>query len=486
MNAAFLLGCVCSPKVPEAARLVRGDAWLVRSGVVAALVAIGAHWMSLHIDLVHHDWNHSHISAGLRTLADVGTLFSRPQADGFYRPLTFLSLWFDYAMFHQAALAYHIHSLILHIVNALLVGLLARTIGYGGSVAGWAAALYACVPASFEPVTWPAARFDLLSTMFTLLAIVCSLQYLKDGGRWIAGAAICLLLGLLNKESTYAVPAVVAVWVFLGPRFGHEPARREQVIRLFAVLLAICAALLVVRFTVFGSMGGYPVAPGGSSQFAVGLRTLASVFTRLLPLSVATFNTTFVEPLVDRRYLRVLMLALPAVLVSTCAVARAGKRELFLLCLLLASALPVLNLAGWIGPPSQHSRYLYLPACWICILIPALVESSRFRNALLWGWIGAFAICLSVDQLVYRVMLERIPPTVAMVQGEAVAGHADAVSLVDVREDPYGVFYLRWELVERLKAALPGVAIAPHAGPDARGLRYAWAGEGESLLRRLP
>jgi len=479
LNAAFLLACLAGFSKTVDAPASYEQVPFVRCAAAAALVAICAHWNSMTIDLSFHDWNHSHISSGLRTTADFARLFSRPQADGFYRPLTFLSLWFDYRVFHQAPIAYHVHSLLLHLMNALLVGWLAKTIGYSHSVAGWAAVLYAAVPGSFEPVTWPAARFDVLATFFTLLAVICALRYLKDDGKWIGGASVCLLLGLLNKESSYAVPAVVAVWALLAERFGFPPVNRARTWRLLAVLVAICVAMLLIRFTVFGSMGGYPAAPGRSSQFVLSFRTFASLFSRMLPLSVAVFNTTDS----GSRFLRYAQVLLPLVLIATAAVARTGKREIFLLCLMLVAALPVLNLVGWLGPLAQNSRYLYLPACFMCIFLPAVVSSSRARTLLLAGWVLVFAICLRMDQVVYQRMIERIPATVAMVAADA-RDAGEPVNLVNVPEDPWGVYYFRLELVARLKTALPGATIVPDATAPSAGLNYDWSPEGEALLRR--
>ena len=96
-------------------------------------------------------------------------LFSRPQADGFYRPLTFVSLWLDYRLFGTAFTWYHAQSLVLHIVNSLLAARLAGSLGFGRTASLWTGLLYAAAAVNFEPVMWPAARFDLLATSYNFV-----------------------------------------------------------------------------------------------------------------------------------------------------------------------------------------------------------------------------------------------------------------------------------------------------------------------------
>ncbi len=454
LNAAFLAAAMAAYVADRREEAAAGP-WL---GYVLAVVAVAlvAHWGSLRVDLSFHDWNHIHITSGLKSAADFRQLFTRPQADGFYRPMSFVSLWLDTAVSGGAKLAYHVHSLVLAVLSAFAVAWLARLAGYGRGVAGWAAILYACVPSSFEPVIWPAARFDAEATFLLLLSICCALTYLKRGGAWIAGSGVFLVLALLNKESAYAVPVVVAAWAFLAPWFGYERAERGRAVRVLTVLGVVCAGMLAVRFAVFHGMGGYPAADGRNGQFAFGFKTIASLFTRLLPGAVALFNTTFPYP----GWLRAMLSVLAVVALATAALARAGKRELFLLVLVFLSGLPVLNLVGWISPFAQNSRYVYMPACWVCIFLPAVVAGVRWRGVLLAGWVVGFASCLFADQMVYRRMLDGIPANVQKVARDA-GGHG-AVYL-NIPEDPYGVYYYRLELVERLKGAGIAVSTDPNA-----------------------
>jgi hypothetical protein len=393
--------------------------------------------------------------------------------------MTFLSLWVDYRVFGNAPIAYHLHNLTLHIVNAGLVGVLASRLGYGASVSSWAAVFYSCCPSSFEPVIWPAARFDLLATLFSLLAIILSLEYLLRGGLFLAGAALSLIAALLNKEIAYAVPLIVAAL-----SLSTGSLRSKSAARLLAILFAICLAMIATRILVYGGLGGYPGANGqGSPNFAISAKTFTTLFTRLMPLSVAVVNVSFL----DSAVVRASLLFLPITLVATCVFARASNRQRLLIALVLVSGIPVLNLIGWLGPTGLNGRYLYFPACWISIFVPAVLVQARWRKPLLIAWLSSFVVMLWIDQHVYRSVVERIPAAVALVKSDVES--TPGTTIVEVRDvplDALGVFLLRSELAERLTKALPGVQVSfdgPSENAD-EALRYSWSPHSNELISR--
>jgi protein O-mannosyl-transferase len=136
---------------------------------------------------------------------------------GHYQPLTWLSLWFDYAVAGMSPLVYHIDSLAWHALAAVvaysvLADLLART-ETGRSTDG--AHLRACAaagalfwavhPLRVESVAWISERRDVVSVVFLLLALRAYLVAVDAGdwgtasARWRVISYGCLLLSLLAK-----------------------------------------------------------------------------------------------------------------------------------------------------------------------------------------------------------------------------------------------------------------------------------------------
>lgn len=154
------------------------------------------------------------------TRADFDKLwFTRPEVDFdvqgisglayYFRPYYFVSLWLDQALFGFSAFGYHLHSLLLHALNAFLLGLLARRLGLGSLVALFGATLFAVHPLAFEPLGWVCARADLQSVAFGLLGSLCFLRSREHGlKRDYLLALLCGVLSFLAKENGLVWPFI--------------------------------------------------------------------------------------------------------------------------------------------------------------------------------------------------------------------------------------------------------------------------------------
>ncbi len=185
-----------------------------------------------------------------------------------YRPLTFLSYWVDYRLFGNHLWAYHLQSIAFHILNALLVAALAVELGFSGDVPRLSAALFGLAAVHFEPVLWPAARFDLISCAFTLMSFLFFLKYCRQDRRstvWLPLTVLTFVAGVLNKETSYSVLLLVPA-LLLSFRFwnlGKLSAKNAALA--LGLLFASGACLVGVRFAVLGGIGSYgfrdPSAP---------------------------------------------------------------------------------------------------------------------------------------------------------------------------------------------------------------------------------
>ena len=179
----------------------------------------------------------------------------------YYRPLVFLSHAIDWEIWGLNPVGYHLRSLMFHAGCSVLVLLIGRRF-MRPSMAAVAAALFALHPASHEAVYWMAARFDLMATFFTLVAIGCLSD---DRPIWRGLGLIAFALGLLSKESAISLVIIAPAWdVFIARR----PFR--EVIRRLLPLLLIVGAYAVVR-----SLGADLEAAGGSRRLPKALMAIA-------------------------------------------------------------------------------------------------------------------------------------------------------------------------------------------------------------------
>ena len=130
---------------------------------------------------------------------------------GLYRPLTTLSLMFNYAVLGggENPAGYHVLNLLLHWVNAVLVYCLALAVLADAWAAFFTAALFTTHPIATEAVTNIIGRADLLATLAVLGGTLLYLRSGQESGRrrtaWLLGLALGTTLGLLAKESAVGI-----------------------------------------------------------------------------------------------------------------------------------------------------------------------------------------------------------------------------------------------------------------------------------------
>ncbi|HHL52793.1 MAG TPA: hypothetical protein ENJ39_05405 [Flammeovirgaceae bacterium] len=128
----------------------------------------------------------------------------------YYRPLLLSSFVLDHDIWQQEAAGYHLTNYLLHAANVLLLYFIlsqlaaqfnfaGRLLPLGGSL------LFALHPLTCESVAWVSGRTDILAAFFSLSAFLFYLHKSRTG------TTICLLLGLLSKESALSIIPVIAL-----------------------------------------------------------------------------------------------------------------------------------------------------------------------------------------------------------------------------------------------------------------------------------
>jgi hypothetical protein len=477
LNGTFLLLLVT--RTCAESRYKEAPSWkLITAGLLAVTAAL--YWPTLAINFQHHDWTHRHISAGVGSSEGLWKLFVTQQADGFYRPLTFISLWADYRIFGDALWGYHLQSIALHFANSALLMLLAFELGFAMRTAAWAALLFAVSAVAFEPVLWPAARFDLLAATFTLSALACATRYLRSeqiSSSWLAAMAVCFAAALLSKESAYGFPPVLAALIVTRRVWPFPPLSRKKLLALAAVTGVVVACAIAARLMVYGGLGGYPAQH--SPHFALSVKTFTSLFTRVFPLSVFGVNTTLALPLWMRADVVLLALILSSAI--TGAACTTQRDRVVLVCAAL-SALPMANIVGWIGPPLQHSRYLYMPGIWMALFLAAVLGRTRRGPLLLAGLAIVNMAGAAYNVHVHAMMFQRADELAEIVKRDASRNPGiREIDLIGVPDDPNGVFYFASELTRRIEDKLPGVTVRREAGEGPARLQYRWDAESGRL-----
>ena len=448
LNAAFLMGFALKYRLcpmeeaPQPSACFRPGLvfWLSAAAVVAAVYGI-----SFRINLDFPDWTHRITT----THTNPWSFFLHRQYDGFYRPLTFVSLWLDNEIFGAALWGYHVQNLLIHLLNGLLVARLAFRLGLEQSRAAWAGIAFLAVPASFEAVIWPGARFDLMAGAFTYFALERALA----GAAGVSTAAFCL--GVACKETAYAYPLLLAA-LFLLRRPLLLPLPKQKWFAVLSAALAATILLVLIRIAIYGNLGGYPdVAAGANVNFVLSTKTFTSIATRL-PAAVFLINTGAGLPVWLRATLIAYVTFLSVIFFSNIS---AGKRTLFLLLPFLA-VIPMLNMFGWITQFAQQGRYLYQPVIWIVFVIIAGIPPTGFGRILVAAWVAIMMSAALFNTLAYVKMIRAVDVAVAEA-GAACKGAncCRTLYLVNLSSDRYGAFYFGYQVAHDLRTALPGVSV---------------------------
>jgi len=188
------------------------------------------------------------------------TLFTAPWTETIYgyradeiRPTLAFSYWLDARWGAASPLAYHFTNVLLHVANSLLVLNLARRgLALPWLWAGFAAVLFAVMPAHAETVVWISGRADSLPSLFMLTALL-AFHLWRSGGRrrWYALALAAAFLALFTKQSAILLPALLVGWdVVTG---GWSRLRSQRVWAGYAPFVALTAGYLVLRVVLFGN-----------------------------------------------------------------------------------------------------------------------------------------------------------------------------------------------------------------------------------------
>ncbi|MFB3855067.1 MAG: tetratricopeptide repeat protein [Vicinamibacterales bacterium] len=149
-----------------------------------------------------------HVAAGLEWDSIRWALTT--DTGGYWIPLTWLSYMAEVEMFGTGASAHHVTNVLLHLVNAILLFILLRSMTGRQWESAFVAAAFAVHPLHVESVAWVTERKDVLSTFFTMLALLAHTGYARKAG-WLRYTAVVVFfaLGLAAKPMMVTLPLVL-------------------------------------------------------------------------------------------------------------------------------------------------------------------------------------------------------------------------------------------------------------------------------------
>ncbi len=338
--------------------------------VFLSLLAIAAAGFAVYINSLGGEflWDDEILVKGnpyLKSWSHLPEAFSRDigagtgRIYGYYRPLQTVSYMADYSVWKLDPRGYHLTSVLLHLLAAVLLYWWLRLLFSDRLLAFFAGMLFAVHPMQTEAVAFISGRSDPLALVFVILGFVF---YQKAGSEkrpvFSVPALACWAAALLSRESSLILPFLVLLY--------HSVFRRPLRGRGFPILILIALILTAFRMTFLRQFLPHTTSSTTAWQRLPGFFAALSGYLRILfvpmPLHMEYGDRLFAfsDPRVIAGAGIFLLLAVAFFR------ARRDRLVLFSLGWIALTLLPVSNLYPVGAYMAEH--WLYLPSVGIFLL----------------------------------------------------------------------------------------------------------------------
>ena len=341
----------------------------VLCGVAAALGAF-VYLNALNNPFVYDDHRVIVENPSLLRLGDLTAIV----AHDVKRPIANLSYAVDVAVWGVRPFGFHLTSLALHLLNIVLVFVLASQIAEDATdpegdttphraapLAFAAAALFAVHPLMTQAVGYISARADVLCATFMLLTLLCyRAAVVRHSSWWLAASGLTTLLAIGTKETAAVLPLLTIAYDWLGLS-DHRARFRQRALRVLLPALLLTIAIGAARLALLVRVE-YSAGPGVQWSYALVEADVLRQYLKLLALPVgqSVFHpVTAIASLTDRRALFAIAWVVSLMLVTWRLAVRdwlAAYGVLWFLLTLVPSAVLVMFDLG--EPMAEHRVYI--------------------------------------------------------------------------------------------------------------------------------
>lgn len=261
-------------------------------GLAAALaLTIIVFLPSMSNDFV--DWDdplyiHENILIQEFSIDQLTRIFNTPYLAN-YQPLTLISYAIDFAIGEYDARIYHLHNLLLHLLNVALVFFLIQMLFKDRAMAFFCAILFGIHPMHAESVAWVSGRKDVLYVFYFVLGMVFYLKHLSNSNKklaWYGLALFSFVLSCLAKGQAVVFPAILILLLLFKRQLTATDLFKTA--PFFAIGLLF--GLLAMRFQAEAGATDTSPVTGWHRLFVACYTTTVYVLKSIVPFQLSAFH----------------------------------------------------------------------------------------------------------------------------------------------------------------------------------------------------
>ncbi len=307
-----------------------------------------------------------------------------------YRPALSFTYFLDYGIWKLNPFGYHLHNLLYHLGNSLLVFFLMSSIGLRKQTALICSLFFVSHPILSEAVCNIGFRGDLLSSFFFLLAFLSFIRYTQASSQkkafYYIGSVGAFFLAVFSKESTIIFLPMVILYEKVCKKITISEMVRGLGSRYLGFLLVtifyLYIYLVVFPNTTFKNitwLGGTPLTH---------ILTIVKILSHYLltlwfPLGIGILPFLYapsVEPIDSLQNLFSFLLVVVYFAVMY-KVARRFQGAAFFIFWFLIGFLPVSNIVPLANPMAY--RFMYLPSVGFLALLALIIDHASLKEGIL-------------------------------------------------------------------------------------------------------
>ncbi|MCX5679024.1 MAG: tetratricopeptide repeat protein [Candidatus Omnitrophica bacterium] len=314
----------------------------------------------------------------IRSLENIPSFFVNPSTVAFaelaqdvYRPLTTISYAFDYRLWGLDTFGYHLESVLLHALNAILLFILLQLIFGNASIAFLSSLLFVCHPVQTEAVAWISGRSSVLFLFFYLASFICYLLFMKKEKKAYLALSLIFFLGsLFSKEMAISLPLLLVLYDI---HFAPGESLKKRALKL-APYFTLTVFFIAVRFIVINRVSQCGWWGGSSYHTFLTMLVVLGEYVKLMiaPVKLCAFYMTTVYTSIASAKVLLSVAAIVTLIASLPFIFRRSRGISFAIAFFFLALLPVSNIVPLRALMAE--RFLYLPSIGFCVLVSILLE----------------------------------------------------------------------------------------------------------------